>query len=55
MKNITEKDFKKLRTTVDKLDHAWIDFKMNLEDQDAVEDSLYAISEIINKYALKEE
>lgn len=55
MKNITEKDFKKLRANLNKLDNAWIDFKMNLENQDAVEDSLYAISEIINKYALKEE
>ena len=34
MKNITEKDFKKLRTKLNKLCSAWHDFKMNLEDQE---------------------
>lgn len=55
MKNITEKDFKKLRTRLNKLCSAWHDFKMNLEDQDAVEDNIYAIEKIIEKYNSKEE
>lgn len=55
MKNITEKDFKKLRTKLNKLSSAWHDFKINLEDQDAVEDNIYAIAEIIEKYNSKEE
>lgn len=55
MKNITEKDFKKLRTKLNKLSSAWHDFKINLEDQGAVEDNIYAIAEIIEKYNSKEE
>lgn len=54
MKNMTEKDFNKLDKKLDKLYNAWENFKMTLEDQDAVEDNINAIAEIIDNYKSKE-
>ena len=50
MVEITNKDFTRLLSAVYKLSSNWERFKMELQDQDSVEDQMDRIKDILVKY-----
>lgn len=55
MVSITNRDWRRIRKTLNRLANRYEDFKRTLENQDAVEDALYHLYSLLDKYQIKEQ
>ena len=55
MVKISNRDWRRIKSTYKKAVRAYEEFKLTLEDQDAVEDAFYELGAILDKHSIHPE